>query len=449
MKKIKSLLFNSSKKLLISLVVSLVLLVIVPVLGSTIGQSNESLELVFIIALVLVMYAALIFLILVIIGLIRYLTTMNLFKKRIKEEGIEIDEEEFELVHKRLYVSKNYILYNLLGGSFVLHKTWIDRLEDKEIFKGNTFLPIIEIMAKNKKYMIQYSMKKKSDRELAMNRLQSMVNPLAVVQKSIEENVQPNQKTSVNLTEKQGGLNLITFALLSVILFIIFGFGYYYVSENFMSKQSPTIKDESNKDSTFRNVDFSENGEIEVTYEIIDDETVLYFYNNSEYAFKGKLMVTTDSAMENIETYWIRPQGYDYVPLKNKGTPEQYNINVELYRELVKPSTVDYYIYFSTLVDDYAFDVVVDENMSLDSIKEIAIDQGMYSDLEEVASLKLLFHDMDVATFLQELPPEDLSTLRYIVEINTETKEAIIYEATQDNQQEIERFNYEEAYNER
>lgn len=446
MKKIKTLLFSGSKKTLISLGLSLLFgFFIVLLIGMDVFDSTEA-NVVMVILIVIWIYWALMSLILAIIGLIKYITAKGRFNKWAKADELYVEDEEFEMIHKNLYVSKNYILSTTLAIPFVLHRAWIDECVDKEIFRGNILTPVIEIKAKNKTFLIQYTMKKQENRENAMKKFKEMLNLESEVIEKPVETTQDNP--TVSLTEKQGKLNLITFGMIAVVMVLLFGFGYNYVSERVnytRSSNSPTATTQQ----TYRNVDFQENGEIQLTYDIENEETTLYFFNESPYVFKAKLTITTDSSMENIETYWIRPQGYDSITLKNKGEPDQYQFNVELYRELLYPTSVVYKMYASSLTEDYAYDVVFENNCTLEDVREVAIDEGIYSDMENVPELILFFHDLDMETFENESPPEDLSSLRYVVEIDTITQEAVIYEANKEERTEVERFNYEEAYYER
>lgn len=449
MKKIKKLLASSRNNMIKVIAISLVIAVILIV---AIGYvDSEIVEIISIVGLILLLYLDIVLIIFVIINVIKSVLTINRLKKYLGSEYLEIEDEEYERVNKTLYISKNIIIFNPINNPFVVHKNQVLACEQKEIFVANTFLPVIELATENKKYLIRYTMKKKADREVAYQKLKTVLNPDLFTQYDHVEEINTtenlNERPRVDFAEKRGGLNLFGFIAILVVLFILFGIGYYTLTDKQFDSPSNT-QDTVTNGGQFRNVDFQDNGEIELTYDVIDDETVIYLFNNSDYAFKGKLTIRTADSVENIETYWMRPGGYDYVALKNKGEPNQYNMNVELYKELANPTDIQYLMYYSTLVDDYAFDIAIDDELTIDNVREIAIDQGIYSNLEDVETVTLLFHDMNINDFSTSTPPEDMSTIKYVAKIQVTTKDITIYEGYNE-MKEVETFNYEEKYNER
>jgi hypothetical protein len=456
MKLIKKLLFKSTRNIgsafLISLIVGIVILLI-SIFGK--NDSNESLEVFFIVLNIFVIYVCLITLVLFIASGSRYLIAINRFKKGIQEDDIYVEDEDFEKLHQRVYISKNYILHTQMSAGFVLHRSWVTSCKEKTIFRGNICVPVIEFIAKNKTYLISYTRNKKDDRDLVMTVLKTKLDASCIDYDNEIKSQENTNHSTINFKEKQGGLNLIGFIAISSVLFLIFGFGYSIIRGNKPNYSKPIISNDDNtntheESSIYRAVDFTENGEIELNYEIEDGVTVLYFYNNSDYVFKANATIAFgNDVMEDVETYWIRPQGFDYIDLENVGEPTEYRFNTELYREIITPASIDYLIYPSSLLDTYAYDIVIDGDNSLENVIDIAIDQAIYTEMEELSALTLLVHSMDIDTFMTENPPEDLSTLIYIVEIDVPTQTVVIYEATGDEPKELEKFNYEEKYYER
>ncbi len=442
MQGIKKKIYRSIKNVSLSFGISLLLMLICGVLF-VISRENQLLCLVFLVLIIFCFAIAIGLIVALISSCIWALKALSLFKKRGIAEGIDIEEEEFETIHKNFYVSANYIV-NTFGQYFIVDKKWIIDYEEKTMLIAGNFHSVIEINTGDKKFSLIYKAKRKEDYDKALSIISSLVDDDRGVQQK-DELALIHEKQSPSFTEKSGRLNLISFIIIALLLFSGFGFGYTALIKEYGSNHEQVAQDGN---GFYRNVVFKENGEIYVNYDVIDDITYLYFTNNSSYAFKAKVVVSTEKSNEKVETLWIRPQGFDYLELKKQGIPTQYEFSTESYRQLLKPTDIKYRMFISSIMSGYVYDVVIDDELTLNNGKEVSVDEAVYSVIEDSNTI-LYFYEMDINEFETENPESDLSTLRYEVVIDINMKTVTIYEADKEERNEIERFNFEEVYHAR
>ncbi|MEG1462605.1 MAG: hypothetical protein RSC48_05800, partial [Anaerorhabdus sp.] len=91
----------------------------------------------------------------------------------------------------------------------------------------------------------------------------------------------------------------------------------------------------------------------------------------------------------------------------------------------------------------YAYDIVFDEaEINEDNVIDVSLEQARLTELEEYPSATLFFHEMDLEEFETMGAPEDFSTVRYVVEIDVESKSFVVYATNGEERTEITTVNY-------
>ncbi len=457
MKQIKKILFKNTK---ISLLVMMVSFIAIIASFFLFGVTND--DGIFTWLILFMIIAAYVFLmgfIFWIINVFRYNKAIGYFKKRVLAEGIEIDDEqEFEKLNKNVYLSSKIIISTYMASQFVLYKSWVKECSETEKFQSGRYWPCVVIKTEDKTFTFLLG-KEKLRVELMEALKTAFVTNDVVMSTPIMQSERDAIQPKVDFTDKSNGMNIIVFGLICFALVVGFGFSYPYLRDMIHSKSTttppPIINNDydDNKDDTYADASsidsyfidkyYSENDEVNAIYNVVDDVTLLYVTNDTPYAFKGKLEIFFGEETETVETYWIRPHGYDYFTLDTKGEPTQYRITEENYKEYTIPSLVKYSMLESYLTDGYSYDIVFDgSELNEDNVIDVSIEQARFTELEEYPNATLFFHEMNVEDFETMGAPEDFSTVRYVVEIDTESKSFVVYQANGEERTEITTFKY-------
>lgn len=457
MKQIKKILFRNTK---ISMIVMIASFIAMIAFFFLFGVTND--DGTFIWLTLFMMIAAYVFLmgfIFWIIYVIQYIKAIGYFKKRVLAEGIEIDDEqEFEKLNKSVYLSSKIIISTYrMASQFVLYKSWIKECSEIEKFQGGRYWPGVVIKTDDKTFTFLFG-KEKLRVELMEALKTAFVTNDVVMSTPIMQSERDAIQPKVDFTDKSNGMNIIVFGLICLAIVVGFGFSYPYLRDMIHTKSTTTPapitnNNYDNNDDTYTDVSsidiyfgdkyYNENDEVNAIYNVVDGVTLLYVTNDTPYAFRGTLEIYFGEETETIETYWIRPHGYDYFTLNTTGEPTEYRITEENYKEYLVPSLVKYTMMESYLTNSYAYDIVFDEaEINEDNVIDVSLEQARLTELEEYLSATLFFHEMDLEEFETMGTPEDFSTVRYIVEIDVESKSFVVYEANGEERTEIRTVNY-------
>ncbi|MEG2328846.1 hypothetical protein [Anaerorhabdus sp.] len=456
MKQIKKILFRNTKISMIVMIASLIAMIAFFFLFGLVNDDGMYTWLILLI--VIGGYAFLMGLIFWIINFYRYSKAMSYFKKRVLSEGIEIDDEqEFEKLNKNVYLSSKIIISTYMVSQFVLYKSWVKECNETEKFQNGRYWPCVVIKTDDKTFTFLLG-KEKLRVELMEALKTAFVTNDVIMSTPIMQSERELNQSGVDFADKSNGMNIIVFGLICLAIVAGFGFSYPYLRDMIHTKSTTTPlpitnNNYDNNDDTYSDVSsidiyfgdkyYNENDEVNAIYNVVDGVTLLYVTNDTPYAFRGTLEIYFGEEKETIETYWIRPHGYDYFTLNTTGEPTEYRIIEENYKEYLVPSLVKYTMMESYLTNSYAYDIVFDEaEINEDNVIDVSLEQARLTELEEYPSATLFFHEMDLEEFETMGAPEDFSTVRYVVEIDVESKSFVVYATNGEERTEITTVNY-------
>lgn len=381
----------------------------------------------------------------------RYRRSLKYYIQRTQEENFQPDEEEeFEQIGKKLYLSKNVIIHSSCD-SFVLNRNWI----------SSCTKDVLDIYGLNQK-LANAILIKTVDQEFRLSFFsideRDSIYSILLSELHLQNYDQTSEK-SESLNQTKSTLNhiktvvdqdnnsakfFIWIGVLVLFALIILGFTLLKMKDTSSLKVTPIETTYENVSYYLKNKNYDGSQNIDVTiYETDEGKIVLYVLNNNKYAFKGSIKVTSETETTVLYTPWIRPFGNTVLFWNEEFEPTNYEIVNEQYKEMKDPSTVTILLETSLLTNEYGFNIIfTDKELNEEDVFQVTFEQAVYTTLEDQDNAILYFHDLSQEDFLNYDTTVDFSSVRYLSEIDAISKSIVIYSINNQERTELISFEY-------